>query len=124
MFMRFRGGGVGHKSTRDATNHFLSDRSPAELARMHIPNAADEGLTNVNSESSESDHDNEVMEVDEESSEEQDFGYENPFEEEYLDSEEGEEEEVIDEWEDLDILGPEDGEVSDGDIEGLGFADL
>ena len=122
--MWFRGGGVGHKSTRDATNHFLSDRSPAELAHMHIPNAADEGLTNVNSESSESDHDNEVMEVDEESSEEQDFGYKNPFEEEYLDSEEGEEEEVIDKWEDLDILGPEDGEVSDGDIEGLGFADL
>ncbi|KIL55287.1 hypothetical protein M378DRAFT_173752, partial [Amanita muscaria Koide BX008] len=28
MFMRFRGGGVGHKSTRAATNVFLADRHP------------------------------------------------------------------------------------------------
>lgn len=132
MFMRFRGGGVGHKSTRDATNHFLSDRSLAELARTHGPNAADEELTNAhresqqeeptdaNSESQQDDHDDEGMESDEE----QDFGYENPFEDEEEDEEEGEEEEMIDEWEDLDVLGPEDGEVSDGDVEGLGFADL
>jgi hypothetical protein len=31
MIMRFRGGGVGHSSTRDATNHFLTDRHPTDL---------------------------------------------------------------------------------------------
>jgi hypothetical protein len=30
MMMRFRGGGVGHSSTRDATNHFLTDRHPTD----------------------------------------------------------------------------------------------
>jgi len=31
MMMRFRGGGVGHASTRNATNRFLSDRHPTDL---------------------------------------------------------------------------------------------
>ncbi|KAF8165838.1 hypothetical protein B0H34DRAFT_856090 [Crassisporium funariophilum] len=31
MMMRFRGGGVGHASTRNATNLFLSDRHPTDL---------------------------------------------------------------------------------------------
>jgi hypothetical protein len=31
MFMRFRGGGVGHKSLRRATVRFLQDRWPEEL---------------------------------------------------------------------------------------------
>ena len=30
MFMRFRGGGIGHKPTREATDHFLKDRHPTE----------------------------------------------------------------------------------------------
>jgi hypothetical protein len=34
MFMRFRGGGVGHKSIRRATNRFLQDRWPEELERV------------------------------------------------------------------------------------------
>ena len=121
MFMRFRGGGVGHKSTRDATNHFLHDRTPAELSRVRVTDDADEELENANGES---DDDNEGTEVDEE----QDFGYENPFEEEGLDFGEEEVEEVeeamVDEWDDLDILGPEDGEAPDGEVEDWGFADL
>ena len=32
MFMRYRGGGVGHSSTRDATNRFLLDRHPLDLS--------------------------------------------------------------------------------------------
>ncbi|KAF8675505.1 hypothetical protein AX14_005100, partial [Amanita brunnescens Koide BX004] len=32
MFMRFRGGGVGHKSTREATDLFLPDRHPSDSA--------------------------------------------------------------------------------------------
>jgi hypothetical protein len=114
--MRFRGGGVGHNSTRDATNHFLQDRTPAELARACVPDDADEELEDVNSKSND---DNEGTEADEE----QDFGYENPFDED-LDFEEEEEEMVVDEWEDLDILGPEDGEAPDGEVEDSGFADL
>ena len=115
--MRFRGGGVGHKSTRDATNHFLRDRTPAELARACVPDDADEEPENADGKSND---DNEGTEVDEE----QDFGYENQFRE-GLDFEEEEEKEiVIDEWEDLDILGPEDGEAPDGEVEDSGFADL
>jgi len=30
--MRFRGGGVGHSNTRDATNRFLTDRHPLDAA--------------------------------------------------------------------------------------------
>jgi hypothetical protein len=30
MFMRFRGGGVGHKPTREATDQFLKDRHPTD----------------------------------------------------------------------------------------------
>lgn len=36
MFMRYRGGGVGHASTRDATNFFLSDRNSEELKAIHV----------------------------------------------------------------------------------------
>ena len=32
MFMRYRGGSVGHSSTRDATNRFLLDRHPLDLS--------------------------------------------------------------------------------------------
>jgi hypothetical protein len=30
--MRYRGGGVGHTSTREATNRFLEDRHPTDMA--------------------------------------------------------------------------------------------
>lgn len=30
MFMRFRGGGVGHHTIRNATNQFLHDRDPSD----------------------------------------------------------------------------------------------
>ncbi|KAK2463357.1 hypothetical protein APHAL10511_004668 [Amanita phalloides] len=32
MFIRFRGGGIGHKSTRKETDQFLSDRHVLDLA--------------------------------------------------------------------------------------------
>lgn len=34
IFMRYWGGGVGHKSTRDATDFFLSDRDTADIQRQ------------------------------------------------------------------------------------------
>ncbi|KAF6743071.1 hypothetical protein DFP72DRAFT_1053502 [Ephemerocybe angulata] len=37
MFMRFRGGGVGHKHTRDATDFFLNDRDPLDIIRREDP---------------------------------------------------------------------------------------
>ena len=39
MMMRYRGGGVGHKSTRDATDKFLIDQDV-----LNIPTAADKDL--------------------------------------------------------------------------------
>lgn len=39
--MRFRGGGVGHNSTRDATNHFLTDRHPTDLQPHAGPHQAE-----------------------------------------------------------------------------------
>ncbi len=43
MFMRFRGGGVGHKSTREATNQCLQDRHPTE-AQLTSENIEDEDM--------------------------------------------------------------------------------
>jgi hypothetical protein len=34
MFMRFRGGGVGHRTTREATNVFLSDRDRLDVRHV------------------------------------------------------------------------------------------
>jgi hypothetical protein len=37
MFMHFRGGGVGHKSTCEATNQFLCDRDLLDLNNSDDP---------------------------------------------------------------------------------------
>ena len=125
MLMRFRGGGVGHKSTCNATNHFLGDRFSGDL--VHVSDGDIDGEpANADNEMlqdklPENDNDLEEVIVDEEL----DYGYENPFEEQDVDFKEEEiGEEMIDEWEDLDILGPEDGEEPNNDVENLGFADL
>lgn len=39
--MRYRGGGVGHKSTRDATNKFLTDR---DMLDVQVPTTADKDV--------------------------------------------------------------------------------
>lgn len=44
--MRFQGGGVGHSSTRDATQHFLADRHSTYLLFQHDTYAADEEPSN------------------------------------------------------------------------------
>jgi hypothetical protein len=38
--MRFRGGGVGHKSTREATNHFRMDRDKRDVQGKNGPEEA------------------------------------------------------------------------------------
>jgi len=48
MMMRYRGGGVGHKSTRNATNIFLKDRDPLDYpADQPNPLRYDEELSPV-----------------------------------------------------------------------------
>ena len=46
--MRYRGGGVGHASTRDATNLFLSDRDSEELKDIHVVDDIPETATKSN----------------------------------------------------------------------------
>ena len=41
MFMRFRGGGVGHKSTREATDFFKNDRHQLDIDRRNSRNRMD-----------------------------------------------------------------------------------
>lgn len=36
MFMRYRGGGVGHRSTRDATDSFRKDRHRSDLPSKRV----------------------------------------------------------------------------------------
>lgn len=43
MVMRYRGGGVGHKSTRNATNYFLRDRDDRDIPSL----AADIDLPSI-----------------------------------------------------------------------------
>jgi hypothetical protein len=45
MAMRFRGGGVGHTSTRAATNSFLSDRDFLDLSSSNEHDNVDEEFT-------------------------------------------------------------------------------
>lgn len=41
--MRYRGGGVGHKSTRHATNTFLEDRDPFDELDFYTEHEQDPG---------------------------------------------------------------------------------
>ena len=50
--MRFRGGGVGHMSTREATNRFLADRDPKDV---HAVVAASDAAMVVDGDVDESD---------------------------------------------------------------------
>ncbi|KAF8802003.1 hypothetical protein BYT27DRAFT_7226594 [Phlegmacium glaucopus] len=140
MMMRYRGGGVGHKSTRDATNKFLTDRD-----RLDIPTTTNDD-TNSDSESDKSVEDvqEEVEAIEEEGGEDVSVGDEEKepdpnedsdseddddakFEEEfdYGLGEDGSNDEDGDEEADEadgDALGPEDGDEEDDDD--FGYADL
>jgi hypothetical protein len=109
--MRFRGAGVGHKSTRQATNFFKNDRHAVdEQKRLESTldvieeendeeNVQTEGLSDV-------------------ADEEEDYGYQ--LEDERLDSEGEDSEEELEE-----DFGPEDdGGAVDADMEELGYAEL
>ncbi|PPQ78449.1 hypothetical protein CVT24_001579 [Panaeolus cyanescens] len=124
MLMRFRGGGVGHSSTRKATDYFLQDRYKGDThwylqqddTMEEDENEGDEGST---SESDEGDEGGRVMsasggdsedEVDEE--EEEDYGYVNW----------NDEDEAEDNQDEGDSEGEWVDEVEDGIEEELGYA--
>ena len=112
LMMRFRGGGVGHKSTRDATNFFKSDRDPLDLEP-------------VLSESEEEEPEMEDIQVGEEemnSDEERDYGYNcSDSESESNSDTDNELREELDEEE----FGPEgDGGGINEDMVALGYSEL
>jgi hypothetical protein len=112
--MRFRGGGVGHKSTRDATDFFKSDRDLLDLAPASSEleeEEMDEGVE-------------EILEIGEDeindSDEERDYGY-NLGSESKSNPDTDEESRELDEEE----FGPEgDGGGIDEDMVALGYSEL
>jgi hypothetical protein len=141
MLMRFRGGGVGHKSTRDATRKFLEDRDPLDRITPAAPNEVTDSESEQDGEDGEDapvageemmdgiegDEDEDVtadgnddMQLDSEMDE---YGYGGlDQEEEQTDDEDdednGDENDGLDADDDL---GPEDGEDdADDDLEGYG----
>jgi hypothetical protein len=102
MAMRFRGGGVGHTSTRGATNSFLSDRGLLDLVAADDENEDDfDGKYTQGANDGENDSDEQE-------------GCSDIEENEDPNEDEGE-------WTD-DALGPDDGEVDDDEVAALGYA--
>jgi hypothetical protein len=137
MVMRYRGGGVGHTSTREATDWFLKDRDlldaeskQARAADSHnTPMDADQGDGEGEGERGSEQDENEDEAVNEneeikedEIDEEMDYGY--ILDEEELDGSEeedppGPEGELAD-----DALGAEDGEEVEDELDNLGYGAL
>jgi len=114
--MHFRGGGVGHKSTREATNFFKKDRD-----RLDMRSASSEPTQDIDDEDDEEwDDVNKDSGIDEDAENLNDYGYIR----EESDSE-VEADERADEDAGSDDFGPEDdGGRVDPDMEELGYADL
>jgi hypothetical protein len=117
LMMRFRGGGVGHKSTREATDFFRKDRDRLDMAQSNIPASENNEDGPVKQEDLE-------MEDDIDEDEEEDFGYIRDESEES----EGEPEPEVElaAQDEDDDFGPEDdGGVIDPDMMGeLGYSSL
>jgi len=125
--MRFRGGGVGHKSTRDATNFFKKDRDQLDTRSVTIGDGGGEVIAEeaelwLDEPQAE---DANTEEEEEEEEEEEDFGYTMSQSDDEVD-EVDEVEAVGDGDSDGDIyFGPEDdGGAVDPDMDELGYADL
>ncbi|RXW14734.1 hypothetical protein EST38_g11122 [Candolleomyces aberdarensis] len=126
MFMRYRGGGIGHREIWDALSVFRNDRDPIDLQMRAI--AASNYQTAQHEEDSEEEFD--VMQIegaggnlnDEEGDDEE---YERVEIVQTVPNEEDVEGgEVLDEKEVGDELGAEDGEVEDNGFGGLAYAPL
>ena len=121
--MRFRGGGVGHKSTREATDFFKDDRDVLDASREAPEEPVIEVVTETLEENGEDDEDEGSIDEEEggDKDEEDDFGIAREQAVYSEDSEDEEsEEEVIEE-----DFGPEgDGTGQDPDMEALGYDQL
>jgi hypothetical protein len=127
MIMRFRGGGVGHTSTRAATNIFKADRDIRDIMESHH-REEEQGapVTDLSNVEEQEDDENIVAEGSEDGidgegglseSELADYGYEAEGE-----SEEEEEEEE-DEDEEDDGEGGEEDDTTIDELDALGYAD-
>jgi hypothetical protein len=121
--MRFRGGGVGHKTTREATNSFKRDRDPLDDQETSA------GFNNSESESDSDEVDEDETIIDGEIREEEEDNREE--EEDYGYAREGSSEEDSDTDDDAEprvdeaYFGPEDdGGAIDPDMDALGYAEM
>ena len=121
--MRFRGGGVGHKSTREATNLFKMDRDRLDIGATLDSDDCDMAIE-FDDDSDEPENNEIVNEDTVDQEEEDDYGY--MKEDSDSDDTEIAEVDYDDEEGDTDEdLGPEDdGGAVDPFMEELGYADL
>ena len=122
MAMRFCSGGVGHKSTREATDYFLSDRDHLDLRECSVDSendVEDDGEDHSDDEVEALPNDKEQCAVDMDGCEESvDEDGEDDWEDEWEEEDEpwlkggegGNNDDVVD-----DVLGPNDGEEDDDD---------
>ncbi len=109
--MCFCGGGIGHKSTRQATDFFKNDRNTLDLPNLLEPTSDIEEEINEESEEIKKTSCSDVAD------EEDDYGYQ-------LGEDQSDDELDDNELRDEDF-GPEnDGRAVDPDMEELGYADL
>ena len=125
--MRFRGGGVGHKSTREATDQFLQDRDAFDLINDEPPEMEldsdlehEDGDEEGNSSAGGDENQEEWMDEDDE--EEDDYGYGGLSEEDSGEDTDNSDADELDEVDDE--LGPKDGEGAENEIEVLGYSNL
>ena len=118
--MRFRGGGVGHKSTREATDFFKKDRDPLDEWVPGNEPDSDDNDSDLDGEPNTEENDELVWE-----DEDDDYGYvrEDDSESESDSDLDGNH---VDELEELEgYFGPEDdGGAIDPDMDAFGYADL
>ncbi|KAJ3512102.1 hypothetical protein NLJ89_g3716 [Agrocybe chaxingu] len=130
LMMRFRGGGVGHNSTRQATDFFKKDRDNLDVVRGDGEEGQEDeedndSKNNKDEDEDEEENDKEDQEEEEKDDEEEadgnqeDYGYV----QEYDPDEIPEEEEELEEDE-VHLGAEEDGGGVDPDVEELGYADL
>jgi hypothetical protein len=124
--MRFRGGGVGHKSTREATNLFKMDRDQLDICAT-LDSDSDDCDMAIEIDDDDEPENNEVVDEDTvDQQEEDDYGYMKEDSDSDLDDTERAEVGCDNEEGDTDEdLGPEDdGGAVDPFMDELGYADM
>ncbi|KAG6882409.1 hypothetical protein C0992_011764 [Termitomyces sp. T32_za158] len=136
MMMRFRGGGIGHKSTHEATNTFLSDRHRSDMTSSGTANTTSEMVGPMEDDNELDEENNKLglqLHAQEETltDEEEDYVYKNPMHQQLQESDSNESRNNSDDgFEDGsdngldDGLGPEDGEDDAEDEGDWGYAEL